>query len=998
MNFLKIYVALLFVFVMGLSTIAVLAQIDSACGGNITVTSAGYVTSPGYPSGYPISQQCVWLISAPDPHQQILINFNPHFELESRDCMYDFLEVYDGDNEKAILVGKFCGKIAPSPITSSGNLLLIKFISDYETTGAGFSIRYELHRAECSRNFTALSGLIQTPGFPDNYPNSLDCTFIIFAPRMSEIVLEFESFDMEPDNTAATGASCRFDYLEIWDGYPTVGPHIGRYCGSSKPRQVVSYTGILSLSIHTDSAITKEGFSSNYEIRSNQAQSPEEANECLSPLGMESGEISNEKITASSQYNPSWSPFRSRLNYYENGWTPSEDSTREWIQVDLGFLRHVSAIGTQGAISKETKKAYYIKTYKVSISTNGEDWIMVKDGNKHKVFLGSHNPTDEVRAFFPKPTLTRYIRIRPMTWEQGICMRFELYGCKISDSPCSSMLGMVSGQILDSRISVWPEVERGWLPEQARLLTGRSGWLAPLPSVESVPHGTAHNTWLTLDLGFTHWVTAVILQGGKHRNKTMFVKRFKLAYSTNGSDWSYIHDEKSSKAKVFMGNQNHDTPELCSFKPLMTRFLRVLPERGSHDGMALRLELLGCNTQYATTIPPTTTMITTVRATANIPITSPAVAGITTVDCEEEFATCHSGTDTIEDYEPTAYLWFNCNFGWSDQPSFCGWSLESIGQVDWLLQNHDTPSEHQLPNVDYTGKPGNFIYTALISESLRPKTKKPLEQELEKGSETGQKREMERERTAEVKKHNGMESAVSLARLISLPVTSYEEDLCVTFWYRFTGDNTGALHIWQKASGGGMGVEGMGDLQEDETDRQKYGRKVEQKVLRWRREWQETKFWKEGRVLMLHADRPYKVIIEGVVDSQLSGHISVDNVRIVPEISAAECKDPQYEVISVTAKQEPAKFDVKQSTEDFAWNFGQQGSSMLKTLNPILITIIVMSAMGVLLGAVCVALLYCTLSHNLEETTSALEKYNFELVDNLKLKGKVNRHKSYTDV
>lgn len=74
---------------------------------------------------------------------------------------------------------------------------------------------------ECSRNLTALSGLIQTPGFPDNYPNNLECTFIIFAPKMSEIVLEFESFDMEPDNTGPAGASCRFDYLEIWDGYPT---------------------------------------------------------------------------------------------------------------------------------------------------------------------------------------------------------------------------------------------------------------------------------------------------------------------------------------------------------------------------------------------------------------------------------------------------------------------------------------------------------------------------------------------------------------------------------------------------------------------------------------------------------------------------------------------------------------------------------------------------------------------------------------------------------
>lgn len=74
---------------------------------------------------------------------------------------------------------------------------------------------------ECSRNFTALSGWIQTPGFPDKYPNNLECTFIIFAPKMSDIVLEFESFDMEPDITAPAGASCRFDYLEIWDGYPT---------------------------------------------------------------------------------------------------------------------------------------------------------------------------------------------------------------------------------------------------------------------------------------------------------------------------------------------------------------------------------------------------------------------------------------------------------------------------------------------------------------------------------------------------------------------------------------------------------------------------------------------------------------------------------------------------------------------------------------------------------------------------------------------------------
>lgn len=58
---------------------------------------------------------------------------------------------------------------------------------------------------------------------------------------------------------------------------------------------------------------------------------------CMEPLGMESGEISSEQISASSQYNSNWSPERSRLNYQENGWTPSDDTVREWIQVSPGW-------------------------------------------------------------------------------------------------------------------------------------------------------------------------------------------------------------------------------------------------------------------------------------------------------------------------------------------------------------------------------------------------------------------------------------------------------------------------------------------------------------------------------------------------------------------------------------------------------------------------------------------------------------------------------------
>ncbi|TNN47672.1 Neuropilin-1 [Liparis tanakae] len=45
---------------------------------------------------------------------------------------------------------------------------------------------------------------------------------------------------------------------------------------------------------------------------------------------------------------------------------------------------------------------------------------------------------------------------------------------------------------------------------------------------------------------------------------------------------------------IFLGNQNHDTPELRSMGPLLTRYVRIYPERATIEGLGLRLELLGC--------------------------------------------------------------------------------------------------------------------------------------------------------------------------------------------------------------------------------------------------------------------------------------------------------------------------------------------------------------------------------------------------------------------
>lgn len=56
-----------------------------------------------------------------------------------------------------------------------------------------------------------------------------------------------------------------------------------------------------------------------------------------------------------------------------------------FFQVDLHFLKVLTGIATQGAVSKETQKSYYVTTFKLEVSTNGEDWMVYRHGKNHKV-------------------------------------------------------------------------------------------------------------------------------------------------------------------------------------------------------------------------------------------------------------------------------------------------------------------------------------------------------------------------------------------------------------------------------------------------------------------------------------------------------------------------------------------------------------------------------------------------------------------------------------
>ena len=100
------------------------------------------------------------------------------------------------------------------------------------------------------------------------------------------------------------------------------------------------------------------------------------------PLGMESGKVRNQFITASSHY-VGFPPWKARLNTGSaNSWYGLPEDPNPWIQVDLVTPAWLKGVATQGKLF-----ALFVKTYKLAYSTDGVKWFTYKepDGKSDKV-------------------------------------------------------------------------------------------------------------------------------------------------------------------------------------------------------------------------------------------------------------------------------------------------------------------------------------------------------------------------------------------------------------------------------------------------------------------------------------------------------------------------------------------------------------------------------------------------------------------------------------
>ncbi len=109
--------------------------------------------------------------------------------------------------------------------------------------------------SECGEQFTSNEGSIQSPLYPNFYPEDIQCTWVISVEKPSRIRLTFApEFDLEEEE------HCMYDSLSIRDGANVVDKEIGKYCGQDPPDTILSSTSSLHITFRSDKSGVGKGF------------------------------------------------------------------------------------------------------------------------------------------------------------------------------------------------------------------------------------------------------------------------------------------------------------------------------------------------------------------------------------------------------------------------------------------------------------------------------------------------------------------------------------------------------------------------------------------------------------------------------------------------------------------------------------------------------------------------------------------------------------------
>ncbi|RVE59186.1 hypothetical protein OJAV_G00201620 [Oryzias javanicus] len=230
---------------------------QNGCGDELAGPSGSF-SSPGYPNKYPENRECIWYITT-SAGSSITLTIH-EFDVEFHpDCTYDVLEVYGGPDLSAPQLVRLCSTTSsPMQVSSTGNLLTVRFKSDDYVSGRGFNASWAEVQGGCGGPITAPSGEIHSPLYPNSYPTNVDCSWVISVDRNHRVFLNFTDLDIEFQT------NCTWDYVAIHDGPSISSPLLAHICGSSLPTSITSTQNTIYVRFRSDSSRDHRGFSARF--------------------------------------------------------------------------------------------------------------------------------------------------------------------------------------------------------------------------------------------------------------------------------------------------------------------------------------------------------------------------------------------------------------------------------------------------------------------------------------------------------------------------------------------------------------------------------------------------------------------------------------------------------------------------------------------------------------------------------------------------------------
>ncbi|KAK2546841.1 Bone morphogenetic protein 1 [Acropora cervicornis] len=206
----------------------------------------GHFTSPNHPSPHQHYLNCFWTITAAPGDYIHLYFLYFHLEYGSSYCPYDYVEVTDPNYPTSSIKIKRCGYQSPWCVTSTSNVMYVRFVTDRSVAYSGFFASYTNHPnpfsgncsslnatqiqttqafspiatstpgsyptptstpgsyssspfffffpGSCGYNFTDRQANLTSPNYPYSYPNNLNCLWTITTTPGNYIYLYFTYF------------------------------------------------------------------------------------------------------------------------------------------------------------------------------------------------------------------------------------------------------------------------------------------------------------------------------------------------------------------------------------------------------------------------------------------------------------------------------------------------------------------------------------------------------------------------------------------------------------------------------------------------------------------------------------------------------------------------------------------------------------------------------------------------------------------------------------